>query len=296
MKRKNGFLWIVLTILIPGIASLAGDGDFRYEQTRSMSKSISAGPGQTLIVDRTMADISISGGKVDQIQATAEIRVGHDDRKVAETFLKRTSLILEKAGDGHRLRVDSPLDSIRSRRGLSGFLSRLFNNGENRISMSVSLTVRVPEKQNLKIINKFGHIDIDHVNGICRIKNSSGSVILTECGGELDLENSFDRVTVNTFDGPVAIRNSSGKVHINTIRGKTRISNSFNEIRFSDIQGELVIQGQSSEVTGSDLSGNCTINTSFNPVEVSNVRGWLKIKGQSCSVTVSYTHLTLPTN
>ena len=221
-------------------------------------------------------------GKPDlqQIRVTAEIRPqGMHPQKLKELIV----LQLKRKGDSAVL-ISKTKNSNRN------LLDWLLGTGSGDIEINV--TVELPQKMNLQIVdgsgstdirNIIGHADINdgsgyltiqnvqgplqisdgsggmlvgNINGTCRINDGSGEMTLKDMSGEVQITDGSGSIFVNTVNGTLEITDSSGDIEIRHVTQNVIIRDGSGDIRANDIGGDLVLKATGSgKVITNDIRG-----------------------------------------
>jgi hypothetical protein len=180
--------WIfLLFVSANGFGGIAEKGT-RASQTKTFSERIASAPGKTLYVDRTQADVLISGDEQNEIIAEATVELSSTEPDLIKSFFDQTKLVLEPYRQGFRVALKSPRDEYRRRddNGFRRLMNWIFEGNAENFSISTELRLRVPASQSLIVENQYGDITIENVNGTLQVENTSGEVLVERCQGTLN--------------------------------------------------------------------------------------------------------------
>jgi DUF4097 and DUF4098 domain-containing protein YvlB len=258
----------------------------RNVQSRTFNKTAACEPGSLLKIDLSQAQLSITAWDKKEVSVEAKVEVGEARDEAVKEFLDNTSLILERAGSGLALRLDSPRSWEKGRKVSLRWLGDMFRRQSWKLSYAAQISVRVPASLSLEARNSFGNVEIRGLSGRMTVNNESGRVTVEGGGGSLDIDNSFGSVRAAAFKGGVDIRCESGAVELDDVAGPAVVKNSFKPVAATNVKGHLQVISESSLVTAADIGGWADIKTSFQPVLAERIHGWVKVQGESSAVTL----------
>ena len=203
----------ILTVLLLTAASWSqARAEARETMRRTYARSAPAEAGGRLRLEARSADITVTGTGGDSVAVEAVIEVGGGDSAAVEEYFQATSLVLERDGDGIYARLDTPEPRGEGEgRTAVGFLRGLFydEGSGHGLSISTRLRVRVPSRCSLDLVNRYGDVRVQGVEGEQSVDNGSGSVEIRKAGGSLSVTNDYADVDVRDFRGPVDVRGNS---------------------------------------------------------------------------------------
>ena len=121
-------------------------------------------------------------------------------------------MILESDGDGLYARLDTPERPEGEVKTAVGFLRRMFyedGRANHGLSISTRLRVRVPSRSSVDLVNRYGDVRLEGIEGELSVDNSSGDVEVLDAGGSLSVSNDYSGVNVRRFGGPVDVSGNS---------------------------------------------------------------------------------------
>ncbi len=216
----------ILTVLLLTAASWSqARAEARETMRRTYARSAPAEAGGRLRLEARSADITVTGTGGDSVAVEAVIEVGGGDSAAVEEYFQATSLVLERDGDGMYARLDTPEprgEGEGEGRTAVGFLRGLFydEGSGHGLSISTRLRVRVPSRCSLDLVNRYGDVGVEGVEGELRVDNGSGSVVIRKAGGSLSVTNDYADVDVRDFRGSVDVRGNSTQVTLSEVEGR----------------------------------------------------------------------------
>jgi hypothetical protein len=180
-------------------------------------------------IDRGAGSLRVRGDKnLLEIRVFAEVAVEgiSDESKAKKFFQDKIKLFLEKIAKKAILvcKTKKPFP----------FLS--FRQAE------VSLSVLVPEKINLNIIDGSGSMTIENTAGKVDIKNGSGKIRVENILGDVEIQRSSGELVVKDISGDVFIADCSGPISIKNIRGNVAVSPASGSIDIDGVEREVSLK------------------------------------------------------
>ena len=126
-------------------------------QTKKLQAGTTA-PGKLLRVDRSQAEVTVTGWDKNEIAVEATVEVGNSDPEFVKEFLDNTTMTLEPEGAGFVLRLTSPLDRKKGEANIFKKLADAMRSGRWEISYAARIGIRVPAGQSLEVDNHFGNV------------------------------------------------------------------------------------------------------------------------------------------
>jgi hypothetical protein len=144
----------------------------------------------------------------------------------------------------------------------------------------INLTIEIPKKVNVKIIDGSGpiavadldsNLTVDDGSGSIEIKDIIGEVRVDDFSGSIGIEDIVGKVVVNDRSGSIAIeyvtgdvqvQDGTGSIMIGAVDGNVSVSDSSGSIDVQSIKKDVFIvirEGGSGEVTVEGVKGKVTI-------------------------------------
>jgi len=138
------------------------------------------------------------------------------------------------------------------------------------------------------IVNRFGDIEIQNINGEVRVENRNGGVTVEEVSDSVVINNSYSNTTAKNVGGNLEIETHHGSVDVSGVKGNAAITNSFAPINVENVQGSLTINGRNNSVQAQHVDGDLTVDSSYENVTVDDPKGAVKISSRNGEVTLSF--------
>jgi hypothetical protein len=141
---------------------------------------------------------------------------------------------------------------------------------------------------NQNIVNRFGDVEIQNINGEVRIENRNGAVTVEDVSHSVVLNNSYANTTARNVGGNLDIETRNGSVDVSGVKGDATITNSFAPINVENVQGSLTINGRNNAVDAQHVEGDLTVDSSFENVSIDDPKGAVKITSRNGEVKLSF--------
>jgi hypothetical protein len=138
------------------------------------------------------------------------------------------------------------------------------------------------------IINRFGDVEIQNINGEVRVENRNGGVTVEEVSDSVVINNSYSNTTAKNVGGNLQIETRNGSVDVSGVKGNAAITNSFAPINVENVRGSLTIKGRNNSVDAQHVDGDLTVDSSYENVTVDDPKGAVKISSRNGEVTLSF--------
>jgi hypothetical protein len=256
----------------------------------TFSQTVAAAAGGSVVIEKFSGDISIKGTSKNELSVSVELQVKNGSDKLAQEFIDSSSLEVTKTSNGYTVKFDTPMlsDDTTVPEAFVRNFKTLFRGGTWQISSSQKMVLRLPSEYSVTAKNSYGDLKMDDVFGTHNLRNSSGEIHVTNCGGRLLAQNSYALAAVSNFDGSIDIHSSSGEIKAINIDGDAQLANSYRAVTFENIDGDCVVKSSSAPVRGQHVGGDCEIKTSYKKVDISDVKGDLTIHASSADVTAHH--------
>jgi hypothetical protein len=232
---------VVVVIGALSIASTAAaQDDCRFEANRS--GSVSASGARQLIVEAGSGRLRVEGRP-----GLSEVRVR--GRACASSQELLDQLDFDVDGGAGAVRVimrDVEMD----------------NWNASRRYARLDLVLEVPAGIEAEIQDGSGPVELAAL-GATHLVDGSGSILIEDIRGLLEIEDGSGEVTVRNVEGDVVVEDGSGEIDVTDVRGSTTIR---------DGSGEINVRGVGRNVRISDSSGG---------IEVDDVRGDFVVSNDS---------------
>jgi len=115
----------------------------------------------------------------------------------------------------------------------------------------INLTVAVPSKINVAIIDGSGPIRVYDLSGNLTVDDDTGHITIANIDGNVKISDGSGKIAIEDVRGNIEIKDGSGSIDINNVKG---------DVRVTDGSGSLSIQHVYGNVTVTDESGSIDIN------------------------------------
>ncbi len=142
----------------------------------------------------------------------------------------------------------------------------------------INLTVEVPKKMNVRIIDGSGAISVNDLFGNLEIDDASGSIKIENITGKIKVDDGSGSIDIEEVTGKVEVKDGSGSIDIYLVEG---------DVSVTDGSGPMTIRDIAGNVTVSDDSGSIEIkNVSHNVFIRETGSGELSTEGIGGTVTI----------
>ncbi|WP_222983784.1 hypothetical protein [Flagellimonas meishanensis] len=180
-------LWALM--LVPLLLSANTDNpNGRYTKEKTIKKEFSVNPNALFKVKNSYGNLNITSWNEDRVVVEVHIKAnGNNEEKVQERlneidvdFEHNPSLVFARTmfGDGN------------NRGGWWG--------GRRRVNIQVNYVIKLPVKNNINLINDYGNIYLDRIDGHAKISCDYGKIDIGELRGRNN-ELRFDYTSRSTF-------------------------------------------------------------------------------------------------
>ncbi len=204
--------------------------------------------------------------ELQQIRVTAAIRPeGLDARKLS----KAVKLSLTRDGSTAVLVSKTKNDNF-------SLFDWIF--GGDVQSVEIDLTIEIPQKMDLKIIDGSGSTEIGNVIGQADIIDGSGFLTVKNLQGALEITDGSGSILVQNINGDCTIRDGSGEMTLKQIEGNVDITDGSGAIFANQVEGAMDITDGSGEINLKHIGQTITIRDGSGDIRVDDVNGDLVIK------------------
>ena len=278
MKIKYlNFLCILLIIFPFNIFANTGKELKRATYRQKFKKTVSSAGVSLTSVDNPNGNVTVRGVKEGDIEIRAVKKVTARSLRLAKDITEEIEIEVEKRGSIVYIRTIFPEIDY----------TEFFRVFKRRIGMSVDYDITLPSRLNIDVRNKYGDVSVDNINEL-DVDNVSGNLFIKLIGGRANLKNSYGSVIVSDVSGDLTSENKSGKTKVYRVKGSVRIENSYDKVILSDIDGTVDVVNKSGSVEVSNAGSNVDLETSYDNVDVNNVKGGLTVINKSGKVRAEY--------
>ncbi|MDE2998880.1 MAG: DUF4097 family beta strand repeat-containing protein [Gemmatimonadota bacterium] len=215
--------------------------------------------GGTLTTDNAFASIKISSWAKDEVNVTVEKRSEIANEGRARRAIDDVEVRTEKRDDDVHINVEGP-DS----------------NRRNRVT--VSITVRVPERYHLDLKASGGDIVIDDLRGDVRARSSGGDVVMGNIReSTVDVRTSGGDIRLESGEADTRMKTSGGDVRIENAGGRTEVQASGGDIQIEHADGDVDVRTSGGDFEIENTAGKLTASSSGGDIDIENATGRLSI-------------------
>jgi DUF4097 and DUF4098 domain-containing protein YvlB len=245
----------------------------RFERT--VAQRLPLDGGDTLDVYSRLGSITVAGTDAADCNVVARIVAQAPSEQEAQELAEQVEIVGQVAGSALKVRSQEP---------------RLSNNR----SISVSYTITLPRRMNVRCESDFGSLDVSHIEGRLDGKSGNGAIKVQDIRGQTTLRTSFGAIECRDVTGPaIDLHSGNGAITAAGLRGPVTAETAFGSIACSDsADGDLKLKSGNGRISienasfgvcdarssfgviaGSDLAGDAvTLNSGNGSVEIDNVR------------------------
>ncbi len=245
----------------------------RFERT--VAQRLSLDGGDTLDVYSRLGSITVAGTDAADCNVVARIVAQAPSQEEAQVLAEQVEIVGRTAGSTLKVRSQEP---------------ELSNNR----SISVSYTITLPRRMNVRCGSGFGSLDVSHIEGRLDGESGNGAIKVQDIRGRTGLRTSFGAIECRDVTGPaIALNSGNGAITAAGLRGPVVAETSFGAITCKDsADGDLKLKSGNGRISienaffgvcdarssfgviaGSDLTGDAvTLNSGNGSVEIDSVR------------------------
>lgn len=276
-KKMKRLIYKPGSILVTALLLSAGTL-FSQEVSKEYHKEFSAGPNTTLDVSNRYGDVFIETWDQNQIVIDVKVTVVLPSRERAEKLMSYIDVIFEQKGD-----IVSAKTVIDERFTYSGW-------GSPSRRFSIDYKIRMPEKNNLVLANRYGNTDIADIAGLVKIDIKYGNLVA-------DNLKRGDEKPVNTLNlsyGKAEIKSAgwlditsrySGGLDVYKSQA-VLLDSRYSKIRFGEVSS-LVADTKYDNIR-IDKINNLVINGGYDDIVVGTLNRKLKFEGSYGSFTAEF--------
>jgi hypothetical protein len=186
---KNKYKLLILFVLI-SLSSWGNPHDGKYKKIKIIEKKYDVTPDLHFKVSNTYGNINISGWNKNTVEVKITIKVTGDDQKAVNEKLEQITVESKAQKDAVSFKTIIP-----SSGQSSWSLFSLFTGKSSKLGFEINYEIKVPLRAHINIINEYGHIFIDEIEGDLELTAMYGKLE----AGELKGENN--RISLEYFSG-----------------------------------------------------------------------------------------------
>jgi DUF4097 and DUF4098 domain-containing protein YvlB len=232
LKKVSLVSLLSLMITLAGCCVNIGSCAMRAKYERTVRLSAPMSPGSSFEAQTHNGSIKAAGADIADCNLTATITARAITEQEARKVAEKTTVTLERFGDGLIARIDKP--------------AFLMNQ-----SVSVSLDVQLPDKSDLELTTHNGSVSVRNITG--RLNGATHN-------GKITAEHVSGKAQLHTHNGAVICRHIAGDTRLKTHNGSVKVYYSQTAPPLCDIS--LVTYNGGIELeTPPDFSGQVDLST-----------------------------------
>ena len=260
--------------------------EFQYTEHHEMDVPA----GSSIEIINRYGAVEVTPAETDRVVVDVAKNITASDEKAAEELSRNFSYSIVKEGSLYRVISN-------------------FNRDENRMRgrrFRTSLTVKVPNKSNVTVNNRYGAVALSGITGDQRVENGFGATEISRITGTVDIRsrndlvrveditgattisNEFANVEVRRVAGRLEVKDRNGSVEIEEVKGDVNASNQFGSINAKNIQGSFTADARMTAVEALNVESNVTVETEFQYVKLEDVRGAVNVQNRNGNVELRY--------
>ncbi len=232
--------------------------EFTYEETQEIQAPL---PPQIQVIN-THGQVDILGGQEDKITVSFKKRIWRKNEAEAKKVADQLKMVMTR--EESTLVLSTNRDEFRKKR------------------FETSFKISVPAGMNVLVRNPYGQVKTEKT-GQTEIFNRHGQVQASDVGGDLTLENSYEDVEVNRVQGDCRITSPHSSLAVRDVQGELIIEHSYGDIYMENIEKKVAVDGSHSKVSGKGLKESSEIASSYEKIRLVDV-GPVTIRAHHCDV------------
>jgi hypothetical protein len=244
--------------------------DFYEETTVALERPI------PLRILNSYGSVSIVPGIDRQIRVRLKkVVYGSESRAKATADRIHLEMATEKNGE-----LSAPLkpEAESGKVGADNFVVR--TNREDLSSradiVSTEMEVFVPKNSQLQVRNTFGSVHVSDINGKLDLSTTQGNLTVQDCTGEFILSTRYAECRLTNLVGNIT-QDGRGKVYFDGIKGDIRVTNEHSPIEILNVDGSVTVNSRDGNTRIDGVSKSVVVNASGENLSVRNVKSSLQI-------------------
>ncbi|NLH42167.1 MAG: DUF4097 domain-containing protein [Planctomycetes bacterium] len=204
-----------------------------------------------------VGSVTVTGADVADCNVIAKITAQAPTEEEAKGLAEQVEIVGQPAGSTLKIRSKEP--DLQDHRWIS-----------------VSYTITMPRRMNVRCESNFGSLDVSHVEGRLDGKSGNGAIKVQDVRGKTDLRTSFGSIDCRDVTGPsIDLNSGNGAITATRLRGQTTAETSFGAMTFEDFaDGDLKLKSGNGRIGITNASfGVCDARSSFGAIAAGGLRG-----------------------
>jgi hypothetical protein len=246
-------------------------------------------------------DVEIEGTSKENITITLTKKIRRKNQEQAGEVADELKMVIEK--DDQQIRLSTNREDFSRRNFNTNFLISVPKGTAVSVDNSHGL-VRVSNTGKTDIINPYGKVTVADVSGDLSIQNKHRNIDIENVDGACKIESRYATVTAVGVSGNVEITHRHGKVHLENLSQGAVVDGTYNEVLGQDIEGltnistssrkvalydvgPVIVKGYRSRIVVDGAEGPIQIEDRYGSVSLDNIQGDVTINGKSLTVNGS---------
>ena len=251
----GGLLLVTVSGCNEELTVWSGTSQSKFERT--VTRQIALGGSDTLDVATRHGSITVTGTDAADCSLEAKIVAHAPTEEEAQALAEQVEIVDQISGSTATIRSREP-------------------DLENNRSISVSYTIAVPRRTNIRCDSKYGSLDISSVEGRVVGTSNNGSIKIQNIQGQTDLSTSYGSIECRNVVGQsIRLHSNNGSITMANLRGSTAAETSYGAITCEDFaDGDLKLQSDNGRIGVSDARfGICEAKSSYGAIAASRLAG-----------------------
>lgn len=150
--------------------------------------------------------------------------------------------------------------------------------GSGRSWINRNFKIKVPEKFNVTVSSKAGHISVVRVQGAVQLNTSGGNIQVQQVTGEVSARTSGGNMVFSEINGPLSAATSGGNISLEKLGGPAEVKTSGGNIEVKEAKKEVVVKTSGGNLTLTQVEGNLEAATSGGSIDVTDCGGSVSVK------------------
>ena len=169
----------IILLLFP-LLVFAKHTERKFKKVKTITRSFEAGESGTVFIDNMYGNINVIAGNETQVVITVNINVDGSDAEAVDERLNSIKIYFDR--NDSRIKAKTMLENVNQNSG--SWWSWIFGgNHKKNTDFKINYEVKMPQQWNLKIINDYGNIYLNKLEGNLDLNADYGSFEIGELSG-----------------------------------------------------------------------------------------------------------------
>lgn len=269
---KTIYNYLFLFLLIP-IASFANDGhNYKFSKEKTIQKAYNVNADAEFQVSNSFGNVNIYLSDENKISIQINIKVSSNDE--SQVIDKLNSIDVNFSASQSVVNAKTVFGNTNWRSG-------------SNMSYEVNYIVKIPRNASIDLINKYGNITVEKLNGASKLKCQYGSIVLGQFNNKSNtIDISYSSHSTIDFIDNLNLRSQYSDVVFQKAN-QINIQGNYNDFKFQNIGG-LNIDSSYSKVNANSIQRlNCEGN--YLTLKLGEI-------GQSANIQSNYSGVQMSAN